>query len=227
MSIAINQTILSDSEKSSLPLVGISLLLHAVVFIAVPLLLKLIDKPTAFVRPQTFQLVRMPTNLSMPAQQPPLPKAAPALKSKPKAAVKPVPAKSVAAKPAAKKVVEEDTKELEELLGAVAPPVSELQPLVQSFKYPWYIQNVVSKVESFWRPPSGYNNSSDVYVVVSFTIFSAGTVSNVAVAKSSGDAMLDNLAVRAIKLAAPFGKLPAGFSENSLEISYTLRPTVQ
>jgi TonB family protein len=68
----------------------------------------------------------------------------------------------------------------------------------------------------------GLTEKTDAAVVVSFTISQNGSVSNVSVAGSSGVSTLDHLAQRAIQLAAPFGKIPIGFTENKLDITYTL-----
>ena len=74
----------------------------------------------------------------------------------------------------------------------------------------------------YWNPPTG---NSTISVVVSFTIHRDGTMSDPEIAKGSGNASLDNLALRAVKLAAPFGALPPGFPSDNLELSCTLIPT--
>jgi TonB family protein len=78
------------------------------------------------------------------------------------------------------------------------------------------------KIARFWNPPTENRNLS---VVVSFTIFSTGAISQPVIEKSSGDRILDNLAMRAVTLAAPFGKLPPGFSRDRIDLSCTLIPT--
>ena len=84
------------------------------------------------------------------------------------------------------------------------------------------LENIQQKLSRYWNPPSENRSLS---VVVSFTIYSDGSVSEPAVSKGSGNSSLDNLALRAVKLAAPFGKLPPGFSGDKLELSCTLIPT--
>ncbi|MDD5676087.1 MAG: energy transducer TonB [Chitinivibrionales bacterium] len=214
-----------------LPLIFFSLVFHIIILIVVPLLTAMIWKSTQFARPQTFTLVTMPKQITAPQQvvkskEPPAPQEA---KQKPHQAKKAVPkplTKKEAAHPK-KQEEQENVDELSQLLGAVSAPVSEIVPLTSNFKYPWYIQNLMSKVERFWKPPPGLTDKKDIYVTVSFSIFSNGTISEPAATHSSGNRTLDELALRAIKLAAPFGKLPVGFLDNKLDVDYILRPESQ
>ena len=79
-----------------------------------------------------------------------------------------------------------------------------------------------NKIQRYWNPPS---ENKKLKVVVAFTIFSDGTISDPKIFKSCGDLSIDNLAVRAVLLAAPFGKLSVGFNAKSVDISVTLNPT--
>jgi TonB family protein len=177
----------------------------------------------AFERPKTFSLVNMSQLAAQKVAQVPAQAQKKTAQPKQKTATTPVPKKHAAKQVAQKETVQkEDTDELSELLGAIpSTKVSDISPS-GSFKYPWYIQNVVSKVEDKWKPPMGLTNKKDAAVVVTFAILSDGSLSGASVAQSSGVSTLDNLAMRAIQLAAPFGKLPIGFSENKIEITYTL-----
>jgi TonB family protein len=221
MLLSVNAVAYDDSpaEKSLLPLVFVSLLVHIVVFVGIPLLTKIVYKSERYERPRTFQLVS--TSLVKPVAVQSV-KSSAAVK---KNATTPVPAKNRNSNEARDKQVKENTDDLSELLDAVkSVPVSDIVP-AQNFKYHWYIQNLVSKVEEQWKPPMGLTDRTDAAVEVSFIIFQNGSISGVNVSKSSGISTLDNLAVRAITLAAPFGKLPIGFTENRLDISYTLHYT--
>ncbi|MBD3390812.1 MAG: TonB family protein, partial [Chitinivibrionales bacterium] len=113
----------------------------------------------------------------------------------------------------------ENLDELASLLEELPIPTSVSAP--GDFKWNWYIMSVQQKIERNWVPPTQNKNIS---VVVAFTIFPNGTISDVKLAKRSGNATLDNLAVRAVKLAAPFGKLPPGFTGNQLELRCDLKP---
>jgi TonB family protein len=186
-------------------------------------------------RPRTFQLVRLaPPRAATPAVQPPAqtrpappkppePKPAPR-QAEPKPAP-PKPARQQPAKPQPPPPQEpppqEDLSELEELLGAIGPPSVEYAAPT-GFKYNWYLNAIMSKVEQHWKPPY---EDRQAFVEVAFTIFRNGTISDVQVKRASGNAAMDNLAVRAVMLAAPFGELPVGWSGNSLDVRYTLRPT--
>jgi TonB family protein len=149
-----------------------------------------------------------------------MPKRATAVNKPKSAETTPVPKKQKTASEPKKQ--EENTNDLSELLDAVPTiKVSEIASS-QNFKYHWYLQNVVSKVEEQWKPPLGLTEKKDAAVIVSFTILQNGNISDVSVATSSSVSTLDNLAMRAIQLAAPFGKLPIGFTDDRLDITYTL-----
>ena len=90
------------------------------------------------------------------------------------------------------------------------------------FKFHWYLANVVQKIERYWSPSTENRN---VKIQVSFSILSNGSITEPVLARSSGNSALDNLGLRAVKLAAPFGKLPPGFSGDRLDLNLTLIPT--
>lgn len=73
--------------------------------------------------------------------------------------------------------------------------------------YPGKVMRKISRVS---RPRSTTRGS----VVVAFTIASSGGLSGLSVAKSSGNAKLDQLALGVIRKAAPFPKPPAGARRN-------------
>ena len=208
-----------------------SLLAHFAIIVIIPITYRLFHKEKIFIRPQTFQLVKM----SQPTVQKSKPKAKPVAKkkSKPKpikkkVATKPTPAKKRVKKSVVKKksvpkesvdeVVEEDLDELAELLGGISKPVSSIS-VGKPFKYQWYLNNIRAKVERNWKPPF---RDEKKFVRLEFTILRSGKVSNVKIVGSSGNSAVDNIGVRAVRLASPFGKLPVGFSGKTLEIEYTL-----
>ncbi len=83
------------------------------------------------------------------------------------------------------------------------------------------MNNIQAKVEKNWNPPL---KDEQLSVILLFTIYRSGKISDVKLKKSSGNSMLDNLAIRAIKLASPFGKLPHGYPDNKIDLTYTLIP---
>ncbi len=213
------------------PHVVLSVILHGLFLVALPLAMKWFVKPHTFVPPRTFQVVRFtPPRSRASAYAPPV--AAPAAPRPVEPKPAPKPAQPPKAKPAAKPRQsepeprpqtprEEDLSELEELLGAIGPPRVEYAA-PSDFKYNWYLNAIMNKVEQYWKPPF---EDRAAFVEVTFTILRNGAISDPAVKRPSGNATLDNLAVRAVKLAAPFGELPVGWAGGSLNVKYTLRPT--
>jgi TonB family protein len=117
-------------------------------------------------------------------------------------------------------VVEENLEDLESLFSEMPAPAQISAP--GDFKFHWYLNNVRAKIEQNWKPATEDRNLS---VTVRFIINSDGSISGLSVSTSSGNQTLDNLAVRAVTVAVPFGKLPPGFSGDKLDITCTLRPT--
>lgn len=216
------QRTIAAGEPSLKPVLIISFTCHLVVFIGIPLLTRLFYHSEKFERPKTFQLVRFsqPRALSMPISKAVIRQKT---ENKPKTATTPVPRKQ-SSRPTPKKQVEEqkeNTEELSELLGAIPTKVSDMS-VSQNFKFNWYLQNMQSRIEENFKPPMGLTDKKDAAVVVTFTVFENGNISNVAVVHSSGIATLDNCAVRAVQQSAPFGKLPLSFPDKRLDPTVTL-----
>ena len=191
---------IESRETSLMPVLFISLLFHVFIFFGVPIATRLLRRPKTFERPQTFRLVRMP------------PKTAPVKQrviDRPKEKKKAVPKKQVPktkkdSRPIQKKEEPEDLSELEDLLGGLPQPISSVS-VSAGFKYDWYLRSIEDKVKRFWSPSV---NNPNLSVILLFTIFRNGEISDIKIKEGSGNSTLDNLAVRAVKLAAPFGKLP-------------------
>ena len=192
----------------------ISCIFHLMVLGGVPLLLQLIQSAVPFERPPTFQLVAAPPSLRplAPVHRQKLSKQQPVQKRTKKKEQKPVPRESN--KP------EENLDELASVLDEIPAPAR--VSAAGDFKYNWYLAQTQEKIARYWNPPSENKNDS---VVVSFTINSDGAISEPAIFQKSGSTALDECALRAVKLAAPFGKLPPGVSGNKYEMTCTLRPT--
>lgn len=196
----------------------ISITFHLVVLIGIPLILKLTWKPRTFQRPQTFQLVS--------PMRPVTPQKVARREARPES--KPVPSTNKStdrnAKPQPKKessrAVEENIDELASILEEL--PVPTRVSAVGDFKFHWYLNQVQQKLERYWNPPT---ENHHIKVVVHFIIYNDGSISEPSIRKSSGNSTIDNIALRAVKLAAPFGKLPPGFSGDKLDLNCTLIPT--
>ncbi len=216
MSISVTASFnLKQKENSFAPVLMYSVIFHIFVFFVIPVLTRILWRPKTFVRPKTFQLVRIPQPVVQEKAKP-----RPKKKAVPK---KPVPKTKKDTQPVKKKEKQEDLSELEELLGGLPQPVSKIT-LGKVFPYQWYINNLQMKVERNWKPSV---NDDKLSVVLNFSIYTNGKISEVKINKSSGNAVLDNLALRAVKLAAPFGKIPAGWRNKTLDLSYTLIPALK
>ncbi len=198
-------------ERSFASVLLASLALHVMVFVGIPLFARLLYSSQAYERPKTFTLVNMPNLAAAAVRQ--------VAQPKPKATT-PVPGKRVKHAAKSDSKPQEKNDELNELLDAL-PSVSDVTA-GQAFKYSWYLNSVISKVEDNWKPPMGLTDRKDAAVTVLFTIFASGDISPVTIAAPSGVATLDNLASKAVTSAAPFGKLPVGYQGDKLDIKYVL-----
>jgi TonB family protein len=199
-----------------------SLGFHGLVFVIGPLISKIVWKENAFGRPKTFQLVTLPRLNELTKEKQSLTQQK---KEKIKSEKTPVPStdkRDVKPKERVKETPE-DLSELENLLGGLRQPVSDIN-FGNTFNYSWYERNIMLRVEQNWKPPI---QKSDVFVILSFTIRMDGSVDGVTIKKSSGNSMIDNLAIRAVTLASPFGKLPPAYDGRKLDIDYTLNTVVQ
>jgi TonB family protein len=199
-------------EGGTMPLaagMALSVALHLTALGAVPLLFHALDTTVSFERPPTFVLVAAP----------------PSLKS-----LRPALQKKLSRKQASEKkkretlsereYPEEDLDELSSVLDEIPAPTR--IAAVDEFRYTWYLSRVQEKIERFWNPPFEGRNDS---VIVSFTIQADGSIADPVVSRKSGSRTLDELALRAVRTAAPFGRLPLGVSGSGCEIICTLRPT--
>lgn len=87
--------------------------------------------------------------------------------------------------------------------------------------YPWYVDVIKRSVARNWyerevqpSTPAG----SRVYV--SFNVSRDGTPGRPVIAQSSGSPTLDSSCLRAVQRTTGFGPLPAGYSQNSINVEY-------
>lgn len=191
-----------------------SSLFHLTLFIGIPVCMAIAKSNVRFERPQTFQLVTAPSSLKAltPPRQRKLTKQV--RQTVKKESSRPVPSKERISR-------EENIDELASLLDEIPEPTR--VSVVGEFKYNWYLANIQQKIARYWNPPTENRNLS---VEVMFTIHRDGSIDQPSLGKPSGRETLDNLALRAVTLAAPFGKMPAGFSGNKIECTVTLIPTM-
>jgi protein TonB len=86
------------------------------------------------------------------------------------------------------------------------------------FEYDFYLAVVQSKIEQNFRPPPGMRGQS--MATVGFSIQKSGLVTNVTLAKSSGNLLIDQAAERAIRAAGRFPPLPPQYSQGQLDIYF-------
>lgn len=80
-----------------------------------------------------------------------------------------------------------------------------------------YIRNLQRTIKYNWNPPK---NNVQKPVVTSFVIAKNGNLLNYVIKKSSGDKLVDEAAIMAIKNSAPFNPLPSDLKENRIEIQF-------
>ena len=87
----------------------------------------------------------------------------------------------------------------------------------------WYLASVQQKIWMLWNQQvkTGFTQS----VGVEFTIMPDGSVTGLRVTQSSGAALLDLAAQRAVQNAAPFAPLPREYGQNPRTIQALFKPT--
>lgn len=88
-------------------------------------------------------------------------------------------------------------------------------------KFPWYVEAVQRRVSSNWLQ-STINPTVRwaPRLVVSFQILRDGTIGNIQVLQSSGDASVDTSAVRAVGNSSPVDKLPPGYAGSYVNVEF-------
>lgn len=92
------------------------------------------------------------------------------------------------------------------------------------FTDPAYLQNIIRKVQRYFRPPPG--SRTDV-AEVQFWINRDGSVTDIRVVDSSGAFAFRAAAMEAVEQAGinrEFGRLPEGYSADRLPVSFEFRP---
>jgi TonB family protein len=85
----------------------------------------------------------------------------------------------------------------------------------QDFEYSYYVQQMLARINQHWQrvPVRG-----QAVVLVEFTIFKDGHLENVQIEQSSGIAMLDRAAERAVLLANPLPMLPNSYPRDRVGV---------
>lgn len=90
------------------------------------------------------------------------------------------------------------------------------------FPFPWYLEELVRKVERGWRP-----TSNTLSATVHFRITDDGRVVDTEVSESSGNFLFDRAALRAVQGAVPMPPLPDGYTGDFLGVYFVFDTDVR
>lgn len=92
-----------------------------------------------------------------------------------------------------------------------------------NFEFAYYLQQVRVRIGGNWTTPAGATSgqSAEVY----FRVARDGSVRDVRLARSSGNPWFDQVAMRAVTIAAPLPPLPMGYGAGVLGITYAFEYT--
>lgn len=81
-----------------------------------------------------------------------------------------------------------------------------------------YMPKMQNQIKSNWNPPKSEKPSK---VILNYEIKKDGTLGEIKVSTSSGDAKADEMAIEALKKSAPFEPLPKGFAGDKIDVQFT------
>jgi TonB family protein len=112
-----------------------------------------------------------------------------------------------------------DTTERATAEGDNLPVTLEGRP----FQFPWYLEQMVRKVQRNWRPPGTTSLKTTIY----FRIERTGRVADMRVETSSGHFTFDQAAQRAVQASSPMPPLPGEYSGDYLGVYFDFDATVR
>ncbi|HJR52483.1 MAG TPA: energy transducer TonB [Gemmatimonadota bacterium] len=83
------------------------------------------------------------------------------------------------------------------------------------FEFPWYLEQLVSKIERNWRP-----TSNTLSTTVHFRIERSGRIRDIDIAEESGNFLFDQAARRAVEASAPMPPLPDEYDGDYLGVYF-------
>lgn len=101
--------------------------------------------------------------------------------------------------------------EVDRETGPESPITLEGKP----FRFPWYLEQLVRKIERNWRP-----SSNTLKATVYFRIASDGRLSDIRIAEESGNFLFDQAARRAVEASAPMPPLPDEYEGDYLGVYF-------
>ena len=87
-------------------------------------------------------------------------------------------------------------------------------------RFGWYEQLLRERVARNWRSQEVDARAVNAPVLVTFVLMRDGSVQNVKVAQTSGNYTMDQSALRAITISAPFPPLPPQFERNQANLEF-------
>jgi len=92
----------------------------------------------------------------------------------------------------------------------------------EPFPFPWYLEQLVRKIERNWRP-----SSNTLSATIHFRIDARGRIHEVEVHESSGNFLFDRAARRAVEAAGPLPPLPDGYGGDWLGVYFVFDTRVR
>jgi TonB family protein len=136
--------------------------------------------------------------------------------------------------PAVTESVTDPVKTPAETAGETPPLAAPDGPAVSTgdvdFPFAYYLNLVEGRITRQWRPKQlGFREGASRSCLVHFVISRGGQVSRISIVESSGVALFDREALRAVQAASPLPPLPAKFAGRDLPVNmiFTLEPGVQ
>ncbi|HET7693278.1 MAG TPA: energy transducer TonB [Gemmatimonadota bacterium] len=103
-------------------------------------------------------------------------------------------------------------------VGANMPLTLEGRP----FRFPWYLEQLVNKIERNWRP-----TSNTLRTTVYFRIARNGRISDIEISEDSGNFLFDQAAQRAVEASAPMPPLPEEYDGDYLGVYFVFDTSVR
>jgi len=105
--------------------------------------------------------------------------------------------------------------------GGAGKTSGSMQLDAKNFPFMYYLSMMKNRISENWIPPFGSVKSKEsIRVVIKFRIDHTGRVFSHEIEESSGDTLLDQSALRAVIVSAPFPPLPDGYRDASLGVHF-------
>lgn len=91
---------------------------------------------------------------------------------------------------------------------------------IGNFPYAYYVTRMRDMISRAWYNPDSQSQVTGLKTVVYFKIFRNGEISELMVEEESGSGVFDDNAIRAVKRAAPFPRLPSDYPDDYLIVHF-------